>query len=443
MGLSRITGGKRADRAIGGAACLPVCDPDRKPQPQRNHPEHINKIERVELLECLNERDAAGNVIMIDPLAEIRAEYKEFQEQYKAVYKRPGLDFDFLVTQGGGTVESIRRIIAVNRPSQKAIEIAAQDKIEERYVSFYAEMGVQAARRKSYIGGGWRLYAIAKSLDENGTGRIKRDDLEKFMSSLGVPVTTYKRWLKQARNYSLLSDIQSQTGEWFFILPNAGAAADAMGLERIGRKVAIYARDLIGNGWKARVWGAYEAIHNGRPIAREKMQKIINVPVSTQRYRDNAAGVERTRNYCKSEIKADMLTSLKDYSNHKGVYVGGDGFIYWRLPNSYQVSFAMRGGRGRARKANKIIKIIQSENGLSKKRRALSCKTESFDNETFNFVRLFNASPAQQKATIKKLAGINTRGIFEIYEHSTRAATGAEIWTHTPILKPIHDPKQV
>jgi len=35
-------------------------------------------------------------------------------------------------------------------------------------VTFYADMGVHAARRYSYCGGGWRAYVLAKALDVQG-----------------------------------------------------------------------------------------------------------------------------------------------------------------------------------------------------------------------------------------------------------------------------------
>ena len=304
-------------------------------------------------------------------------------------------------------------------------------------VSFYAEMGVDAARRFSKNGGGWRLYVLAKKLDVKGLGMVKRDELEAFALALGVNVRTFQRWMKQARNNDLFIDTQSQSGEWLLRLPSAGRAAAALGIDRLSRKVTMRAVDLIGKGWKARVWGAYEATFNGKPISREKMQKVINVPVSTQRYRDASAKVDRVRNYCKSAYRGSMLAGLKEHSNHKGLFLSKNGFIYWRLPNSYQVDFAMRGGRGRAKKANKIIKSMQSNNGLFLMQQALSFEVATKD----NYVRLFytaqQAKPAMKKINKvdeSKPAGMQARpAAQEFYEQAARAKTGAVIWTHCPI----------
>ena len=152
-------------------------------------------------------------------------------------------------------------------------------------VAFYSHMGIAAARRYSKIGGGWRLYVLAKALDPQGLGKIAREDLRDYALFLGVNVRTFERWIKQARNAGLFyTDVQNSSGQWMIVMANAGIAAAELNCETIGRKVTLPAAALIGNGWKARAWAAYEITHNGQPIARETMQKIVNVAVSTQRY---------------------------------------------------------------------------------------------------------------------------------------------------------------
>ena len=165
-------------------------------------------------------------------------------------------------------------------------------------------MGIAAARRYSKLGGGWRLYVLAKALDPQGLGKIARDDLRDYALFLGVNVRTFERWIIQARNAGLFyTDVQNSSGQWMIVMANAGIAAAELKCESVGRKVTLPAAALIGNGWKARVWAAYEITHNGQPIARATMQKIVNVAVSTQRYRDAQAKVNRVRNFAKSDIQ--------------------------------------------------------------------------------------------------------------------------------------------
>jgi hypothetical protein len=78
-------------------------------------------------------------------------------------------------------------------------------------VSFYAELGVSAARRKSRVGGGWRLYVLAKALDRVGRGSISREDLRRYATSLGVSPRQWERWIAEARHFGLVRDVPRST----------------------------------------------------------------------------------------------------------------------------------------------------------------------------------------------------------------------------------------
>lgn len=298
-------------------------------------------------------------------------------------------------------------------------------------VAFYSNMGVAAARRYSHGGGGWRLYVMAKALDLQGLGMIARADLRDYAFFLGVEVKTYERWINEARNNGLFIDVQSRGGAWMLRLVNPGIAAAELSCDRVGRKVTLPAAALIGNGWKARVWAAYEITHNGQPIARETMQKIVNVAVSTQRYRDAQAKVNRVRNFAKSDRKLSInqLAGLKETSGRKNIFIDKDGFINWRLPNSYIFTTALLGGKGRGRVANKILRNIQSVNGLLPMQQALSLE-EEYNKDV---VKLFNQNPQQAKRAMKKLGKMDNRKVKDIYERSHKSINGAVIWKHCPV----------
>src|SRR5258706_8291016 len=299
-------------------------------------------------------------------------------------------------------------------------------------VSFYPVMAIAAARRSSRVGGGYRLYVLAKTLDRSGLGNVSRDTLYEFALSLGFSPRQWQRWITEARINDLLKDWQRITGEWMLALPNPGAAALSIGCESVGsRKAEIKASDLIGYGWKARIWAAYEALHDGRPVSRERMQKIVNVPVSTQRYRDAQAGVVRQQNHAKLKLRADMFPILNEYgTHHKGLYIRKDGFLGSRKPDSRYTNIAVRAGKGRARKANATLHRIQHRDGLSQVRQAFSQDVlpEIFaSNEKSVYVRLFNFTPDQRKATEKKLAKNDTY-VREIYEYSHASKSGSFVW---------------
>ena len=293
------------------------------------------------------------------------------------------------------------------------------------YVTFYLAMGVHMARRRSHVGGGGRLYVMAKALDVIGLGMIRRDDLQAYSKALGVNVRTYQRWMKEARNHGLFTDIQ-KGDDWWLILPNPGAAAYGMGCEVGYRKATIPANLLAGQGWKAYIWAATEAAR-GQQISRERLQKVYNVPARTQRYRSEQAGVKRQRNYSKSNLTADSLAITQEYSKHKGAFVAGNKLIYWRLPDTRTTDQATDAGKGRARKANRAFRILQNQKALFQMQQGL---TDDF--EYAEFIRLFNRTPEQRKATEKRWARSDNR-IREIYELSHLAeSSGAGIWMHIP-----------
>jgi hypothetical protein len=294
-------------------------------------------------------------------------------------------------------------------------------------------MAIRAARRASGFGGGFRLYVLAKGLDSQGRGSVSRDELRAYLLSLGASPRQWQRWITEARNNDLVRDWQRKTGEWMLALPSTGAAAHAMGCESVGnRRATMAAAGLIGPGWKARTWAAYDATHNGRPISRERMQKILNVPISTQRYRDRQAGVTRQRNYARLNYRADSLAMLKEFSRHKRLYVRYDGYIGSRKPDSRFTEIAVRAGKGRARKANATLHRMQRSDGLSPMRQAFSqdvtpeipAKEESVN------ARLFNYTHSQAQATARKLAQADVPRPPDVYElsHVSKNGSGAQIW---------------
>ena len=295
-----------------------------------------------------------------------------------------------------------------------------------QYVSFYADMGVHAARKSSRVGGGWRLYVWAKALDSTGLGNIKRDDLHDYAISLGISPRQWRRWIDEARRHDLVRDWQRKTGEWMLALPSWGKAAYYIGAASVGsRKVWMSAADMVGAGWKARVWAAYESSYGGSPISRERMQKLVNVPASTQRYRDNQAGVQRIANYARLEkVSPDMASGLEEYGfgQHKGLFIGKHGYLYSRKPDSRLTDIAWRGRKGRARKANALLRRLQQQDGLFQKQQTFSDAVEPDS----SYVRMFNFTEKQKKITERRMA--RTAIQHDVYQFHHTSSSGAVVW---------------
>lgn len=324
----------------------------------------------------------------------------------------------------------------MTRRAEVLDETEAEEKItalKAQAVSIYPLMGIQAARRASRVGGGWRAYVICKYLDAQGVGRVKRDEARALALQLGVNPRTWDRWINEARNNDLLSDVEKADG-FYFILPSAGRAGLAMGMDSIGpRKAIITLGALVGKGWKARVYSAWE---DGKQISRETIQKTINVPLSTQRLRDSQAGTIRTRNYSKSKMTKDKLIGVIEHSHHKAPFVMRDGFIAWRLPDTRLSTCAAKGSKGRARKANRFIRNhAKPQTGLSLMRRALTDGELQREKRTarLEWVRLFNQDESQRLDTERKIIKKDLF-VMDLYQRAQEAKSGAIIWKHYPMI---------
>lgn len=175
--------------------------------------------------------------------------------------------------------------------------------------------------------------------------------------------------------------------------------------------------------------GGFDVTHNGRPISREKMQKIVNVSVSTQRYRDAQANVTRVQNHAKLNVKADSLPMLKEYSNHKGLYIRKDGYVGSRKPDSRYSDIATRAGKGRSRKANKTLHRMQLQNGLSIMRQALSdaVTPDEVTNQSV-YIRLFHSTKKKRVSFEKKLDRMDRRRNFDLFEFSHTSRNGSNVY---------------
>ena len=295
-------------------------------------------------------------------------------------------------------------------------------------VTFYSLMGVEAARRGSGAGGAWRLWVLYRAMDPNGSGKIKRDDLRAFVLSLGVNRQTWARWYSEAMRAEMFKESRSAAGVWWMVFANAGIIGAALGCAAgVGRRVTMKAVDLVGYGWKARVYAAHENIYNGQPIARETIQKKINVARRTQQYREARAGVKKITNIVKLNMGADYLPGMIEHDrNPRAFFVDKDGTLNQRLPNSYQYKKASLSARGRGRKVNRIIRSIlhlQQQSSLSKMGQAQSFIDADGNENTSDVIRLYNKTPDQTKATADKVkkTGSRINGVYEYLRKGKRA----------------------
>ena len=316
------------------------------------------------------------------------------------------------------------------RIEQETKPEAIQEKPTEEYpqdVSFYTYMGIDAARARSGVGGAWRLYILAKALDQDGVGRVALADLRGFALHLGLNPRTYQRWINQAERRGVLSYFQKESGEWWVNLQSPAKLCHAMGWDAIGKKMQIDPALLIVPGWKANIWASVSAGMNGRQISRERLQKVYNVAARTQTHRDNQADVNRQANYADTGIianAADVKAWEQNRPEWKGLFRASNGRLYRRLPDTRATNKVILIGTGRGRKALSELRHLQDITACYKRDQALANGIE--DSE---YIRLFNRNPKQLKTSKRKLERQENPRVVDVFQHVyDNKDSGAGIW---------------
>jgi hypothetical protein len=201
-----------------------------------------------------------------------------------------------------------------------------------------------------------------------------------------------------------VTDVQRKDGHWDLVL-NSNKKVSRQATEHDKQKtVLIDPKFLVGNGWKANVWAAFEATFEGRLISRKKLKEISGVPEVTQRAYDKQAGVHRVANYAVSNIHANGFSAVLDYGNRAAL------FKYWDR-NTHQLKLGWRIPDSRA------FSHVQT-NGSKKTRRALS---------------LFNRTQESLTASMQQISK-NDLPIRELYLFSHTSKHGSVMWTHVPLV---------
>jgi hypothetical protein len=296
-------------------------------------------------------------------------------------------------------------------------------------VKFWPVIGIAAARRG--YGGAWRAWTLAKNLDKIGLGAIPLVKLESLARELGIHPKTWRRWMAAARHLGLIRD----TARGFIVLAGQAAAAVIFGCDNAGtRPASIAAGDLVGIGWQACIWAAYEQTHGGRLISRARQENLTGVPGRTQRYYDSQAGVDRRANYAITERPGDELAGMAEFEDRPGSFKFYDKkrrrlVCGYRLPDSRTASAAESLQRGRSKKIAKQIKRLayKRNDGLS-----ILGQASSYDAGRVEFVRLFNWTGQQLRAENRKLARSDKQQPKELYLIK-QVGRRSDLWQPVPL----------
>ena len=274
-------------------------------------------------------------------------------------------------------------------------------------VKFNPLVGLKSFRMAE-AGGAWRLFVLAKNLDQSGLGKIKRDDLKAYAHELGIHDKQFTRWMNAARGYDLFAeDVQSKSGDWMLILTSHSKAAAAFGGEVKGHTVTLSAKLLFGKGWRSFVFASWQSATTGngeRLVSQKKQAALTGISEQTQRQYNKQAGVTSRKNYAISNIHANGYHGVLEFGNRAGLFQFWDRNTHqkklgWRIPNT------------------RHFPLFKTD-GSTKTRRTLS---------------LFNRTAEQHAASMKALRKPTSYQFNEIYLYDRNSRNGNGLWIHVPL----------
>ena len=212
-------------------------------------------------------------------------------------------------------------------------------------------------------GRAWFVWALARELDRAGSGVIPRERLQAFVASLGLPGSSFRRWLSDARRLGLLGFLSFRSGPMLTITGERRAAEIVgVGDNGVGKKRAtVELAKLAGDDWRAWAWAGFIAILNGRPMSRAKMRELTGVPERTQQEYEKQAGIEATINYAHDDRDPHLLTGIQEHERPHAFKWHDkrrkQTVVVWRTPDTRRApKGVICAGEGRSRKVNQALR---------------------------------------------------------------------------------------
>jgi hypothetical protein len=188
----------------------------------------------------------------------------------------------------------------------------------------WASMGLSSMVYKRT--GEYRLYVLARSLDPQGSGHIKADELKAAALSYGVNPRTFAAWLAGAFDCGLFEGLHPKTHKvgrktitTFEVLRVRGQAEafTIFGCQSLDKtKSSISLKQLFSKDWRARIFAAYiKANHDGKIISLEKLEGLTGIPARTLKKSNLGKFITSKRQITILPDNASAVTGLNEYSS--------------------------------------------------------------------------------------------------------------------------------
>lgn len=236
--------------------------------------------------------------------------------------------------------------------------------------------------------GAARIWFVARALDPDGSGKVRRDRLYEYLDHLGVNPRTRRRWVAAALDLGLFRENKYKDGGLVYLMASLGRGASILGCRQMGRPAKVTGFHLVDKGWKAHVWSGFLVTLHERPISQEKRAEITGVDPRTQRNYQSEIPGHAIQNYSRISVKSEDIQGVNECTD-KHVFEDENGQVIQRLPDIRIVPLfvARSSPKGRSRKAQRTL-----NDSLSIGRQVQSAS-----------VRLFCETPKELKAILRRL----------------------------------------
>lgn len=275
---------------------------------------------------------------------------------------------------------------------------------------------------KANRGGAFRVWLLAKALDQAGSGWISRAQLWGFIGELGIGERKRRRWITDSLSVGLIAESKRRGGEEVYILSSLAAAAEKLECKTIGRPALLTVNRLISEGWRSYVWSAYLATLKGRPMSQACKESVTGIEKRTQRnyqngYRrkgKNGEVVEilppfgeARRNYAKTSLTADHLAGVKEHGRQSAFVTRGRAWKH-RIPDIHEADYFFRHFvMFRLPDIRTVPIFVSQPSPKGRSRKAQKQLNHSFSLERVKagaIVRLFHESLEGVEGALRKLA---------------------------------------
>lgn len=285
-------------------------------------------------------------------------------------------------------------------------------------MKLYPEI-ILSAKDNGLQANAFRLWFIAKDYCQGRRGAIPVKALRAHLKALGISRATYSRWISAALECGLMERVRSERlGFDLYSLAGWARGAALAGCEHLGKPANVDLVSFAGRSWISYTWAAFLTRFENKPVSRETLNTLANVPVRTQQYREKRANVEQKTNIAVwgkyQEIAHKDPEFLISYCETPGLFIEKlSGDLCQQLPNSRAIPEGISpANKGSTRKVNGALKALLNREAEAKKRPPL---------------RYSNSAKDTKRIERSLRARGETSGLFTIYERG-RVRKGIQKW---------------